>query len=205
MTATARPGAPAELITSVHAELHKLGTLPSLRWAAGLTWAATVLLALAAHRAAPAADPVATALRWTQAGFLVFGVLTATQEYESGGQIRATLLAVPRRFALAAAKATALIVAAAVLTLPTGTAYPISVALVGAGLGWLLRNALAAVATGLTLYLIACPVALSRWPAAANWLPDTALLDPGRGAAAAVLWPLALAVGASLSFRWRHA
>jgi len=201
----ARSAALAELRNAVHAELRKLGTLPSLRWAAGLTWAATVLLAVAAHRAAPGADPIRTALRWTQAGFLVFGVLAATHEYESGGQIRATLLAVPRRFGLAAAKAIAIVAVVAVLAAPAGTPYLISVALAGAGLGGILRNAVAAVAAGLALYLVICPVLLGRFPSSAAWLPDTALLEPERGAAAAVLWPLALLVVAAVTLRRRNA
>ncbi|MCM4084530.1 hypothetical protein [Paractinoplanes hotanensis] len=201
----ARFAAMAGLGNAVHAELRKLGTLPSLRWAAGLTWAATVVLALAAHRAAPGTDPIRTALRWTQAGFLVFGVLAATHEYESGGQIRATLLAVPRRFGLAAAKAIALVAVVAVLAAPAGTPYLVSVALAGAGLGGILRNAVAAVAAGLILYLILCPVMLGRFPSSAAWLPDTALLELGRGAAAAVLWPVALLVAAAVSLRRRNA
>nr|WP_221374629.1 hypothetical protein [Actinoplanes polyasparticus] len=201
----ARSATLTELGNAVHAELRKLGTLPSLRWAALLTLAATALLALAAHRAAPGTDPIRTALRWTQAGFLVFGVLAATHEYESGGQIRATLLAVPRRLGLAAAKAIALVAVVAVLAAPAGTPYLVSVALAGAGLGGILRNTVAAVAAGLTLYLVICPVILSRFPSSAAWLPDTALLEPGRGAAAAVLWPVALLVVAAVSLRRRNA
>ncbi|MCY1139307.1 hypothetical protein OWR29_15010 [Actinoplanes sp. Pm04-4] len=189
----------------IGAELLKLVTLPSLRWAAGLTWVATALIALAAHHAAPSEDPIRTALRWTQAGFLVVGVLAATQEYEPGGQIRATLLAAPRRPRLMAAKGVTVIAAVAVLAAPTGTLYPLSVALVGAGLGAILRSALAAVAAGLILYLVVCPLMLGRFAGSAPWLPDTELLQAERGAVAAVAWPVAAVVVAALVFHRRNA
>ncbi|MBB4691048.1 hypothetical protein [Paractinoplanes abujensis] len=210
----------------VRAELDKLITLPALRWVALLTWAATAVLALAAHRAAPADDPVLTALRWTQAGFLILGVLAATQEYEPGGQIRATLLASPRRYRLAAAKAGAVVAGAVALAFPIVLASPIASAstastlvaaslsvvaylagltLIGAAAGMLLRNAPAATTTVLTTYLIVCPLARAAVPGSASWLPDTALLEPSLGAAAATLWPAITAAAAAAIFRRRDA
>ncbi|WP_202996653.1 hypothetical protein [Paractinoplanes lichenicola] len=200
----------------MRAELGKLASLPGLRWTASLTWAATALLAFAAHRAVPAEDPVLTALRWTQVGFLILGVLAATQEYEAGGQIRATLLAAPRRNRLAAAKAIAVAVASVVMAAPivlappaplrpSWAAYLVGVTLIGVAAGLLFRNALAATTVLLTTYLVACPLLRSYAPASSPWLPDTALLEPSRGAAAATLWPLALLTVAALAFRRRNA
>lgn len=57
-------------------------------------------------------------LGYTQAGFLVLGVLAAASEYEEGSQIRTTLLAMPRRLPLQAVKALAL----GAVTLPVAVA-----------------------------------------------------------------------------------
>ncbi|WP_250030130.1 hypothetical protein [Paractinoplanes maris] len=195
-------------MTAVHAELRKLITLPSLRWTAALTWAATLVLALAVRRVAPQEDPIRAALRWTQAGFLVFGVLAATQEYEPGGQIRATLLAVPRRWTLAAAKAVALIVVALALAAPAGSPYLVGVALVGAALGSLLRSSVAGVALGLAIYLVASPAMRARLPGSGPWLPDAGLAaevwPPGATLTAAA-WPLAATLVAAVVLRRRNA
>ncbi|WP_250009242.1 hypothetical protein [Actinoplanes sp. M2I2] len=186
----------------MHAELSKLVTLPSLRWTACLTWAATLVIALAAHRAAPGSDPIRMALPWTQAGFLVFGVLAATQEYEPGGQVRATLLAVPRRLHLAAAKSAALLLVALALAAPARSPYLASVALVGAAWGCLLRSPVAGVASALTMYLVVCPVLRARFPDSSAWLPDAGLLDPSVGDLA---WPVGAALLAAFVFRRRNA
>ncbi|GID30823.1 hypothetical protein [Paractinoplanes brasiliensis] len=200
----------------MRAELVKLATLPSLRWTAVLTWGATALLAIAAHRGAPTGDPVATALRWTQAGFLILGVLAMAQEYEAGGQIRATLLASPRRYRLVTAKATAVVAASVLVALPIALAPPApirlwlpiylaGVALFGAAAATVFRNALAATGVSLSTYLVLCPLARAANPALAPWLPDTGLLEPSRGAVAALVWPLTLTAVAAVTFRHRGA
>jgi hypothetical protein len=48
-------------------------------------------------------------------------------------------------------------------------------------------------------------VLLGRFPWSAAWLPDTALLEPERGAAAAALWPVALLVVAAVTLQRRNA
>ncbi len=204
------------LAQATHAETRKLITLPSLRWAAALTWGATLLIAFAVHRAAPAEDPVRVALLWTQAGFLIFGVLAVAQEYEAGGQIHATLLAVPQRGRLAAAKGVALLVATLILIAPAVAAlswsrasatiapYLISLALIGAATGTLLRSPLAAVGLLLTAYLVAFPLTRARFPTAA-WLPDTPLHTPLHGTLTTAIWTLAALTTATAALRLRNA
>ena len=198
-------------MNTAHAELRKLLTLPSLRRTALLTWAGTVLLAYAS------ADALAP-LVYTQAGFLVLGVLAAASEHQAGGQIRTTLLAMPRRLPLHAAKAGVLAavtvpVAAAIAltsTLPAGeigrapaaTAYLVSATLIGAAAGGLLRRAVPAVVPVLLLYFVAGPLLRDRFAA---YLPDTALTDPSRGAAALVLWTVSAFALAALAFHRRDA
>lgn len=194
----------------------KLATLPSLRWTVVLTWCATALLAYAAQRAAPTGEPVATALRWTQAGFLILGVLAVAQEYEAGGQVRATLLASPRRYRLVTAKFTAVVAACVLAALPIALAPPApmrlgllvylaGVALFGAAAATVFRNALAAAGVSLSTYLVLFPLVRAGDPALARWLPDTGLLEPSRGAAAALVWPLTLTAVAAVTFRHRDA
>jgi ABC-2 type transport system permease protein len=188
-------------VTAVRAELAKLLTLPPIRTTAALTWAATALLAWVTR------DGL-TPLRYTQAGFLVLGVLAAGQEHQAGGQIRATLLAMPRRGRLAAAKAVALLVpvaplavlVAATSTLPAGepgrlpaaAAHLALAALLAAAVDSLIRQTVPAVGLLLIVYLIAGPVLRVRW------LPSDALPLPG-----AVAWTLALGAVAALVFMRR--
>jgi len=103
-------------VNTLRAELRKLLTLPSLRLTALLTWAGTALLAYA-NVSTASADGLAP-LGYTQAGFLVLGVLATASEYQAGGQIRTTLLAMPRRLPLHAAKTLTL----AAVTLPVAAA-----------------------------------------------------------------------------------
>jgi hypothetical protein len=147
-----------DVVTAVHAELRKLLTLPALLAAAGLACAGTLLF------------------RWSgpgQVGFLVFGVLAATHEHPS--QFRTTLLAVPCRLLLAAAKTTALVVVTAPLTLlaPRAALYLLATTLTAAAIGTLFRRALPAVALVLTAHLFACPLLRTRIPESDSWLPDT--------------------------------
>ncbi|MBM7489418.1 hypothetical protein JOD64_000640 [Micromonospora luteifusca] len=198
-------------MNTARAELRKLLTLPSLRLTALLTWTANLVLTYA-YRAAgsrgePLGDDAALApLAYTQAGFLVLGVLAAASEHQEGGQIRTTLLAVPRRLPLQAAKALALAaltlpVAAATATTstlsageatwtPAATAYLTLTTLLGAAVASVVRRAVPAVILLLGLYFIAGPL-LRAWSAtSAAYLPDTAALDPSRGAAATLVWTL---------------
>jgi hypothetical protein len=198
-------------VTFLRAETRKLLTLPSLRLTALLTWAGTGLLAYAS------ADALVP-LSYTQAGFLVLGVLATTSEHQAGDQIRTTLLAMPRRARLCAAKAGTLaavtlpvaVVIAVTSTAPAGeagrapaaTGYLICTTLLGAAVGVLVRRAVPAILPLLVLYFIAGPLLRTRFAA---YLPDTAVLDPSRGATATITWTLAALTLAFLAFRRRDA
>ncbi|MGK5741336.1 hypothetical protein [Micromonospora sp. URMC 103] len=213
-------------MTAVRAELRKLLTLPSLRLTALLTWSANLLLTLAyastESRGEPFDDAAALApLGYTQAGFLVLGVLAAASEYQEGDQIRTTLLAMPRRLPLQAVKALALAAltipvaaaTAATSTLPAGaaawmpaaTAYLTLTTLLGAAVAVVVRGAVPAVIVLLGLYFIAGPVLRARFGASAAYLPDTSASDPSQGAVATIIWPLSALVLAALTFRRRDA
>ncbi|MEV1329281.1 hypothetical protein AB0J20_06860 [Micromonospora costi] len=213
-------------MTTARAELRKLLTLPSLRRTALLTWTATLLLtvayASAESRGEPLADDAALApLAYTQAGFLVLGVLAAVSEYQEGDQIRTTLLAMPRRVPLQVVKALALAAltlpvaaaTAATSTLPAGgaawmpaaTMYLTLTTLLGAAVAGVVRRAVPAVVLLLGVYVIAGPVLRARFGASAAYLPDTAALDPSRGAAATIIWTLAALTLATLTFGRRDA
>ncbi|MBM2618338.1 hypothetical protein JIG36_22515 [Actinoplanes sp. LDG1-06] len=208
-------------MTIVNAEFRKLATLPALRWTILLTWLATLLVAYAAHRAAVADDPIRLALRWTQAGFLILGVLSATQEYEPGAQIRATLLTVPRRLPLLAAKtattaATAILAALPLLVAtlwfvpatphPATALYLVAVTLLGAACGTLTRNPLAAAAVSLSAFMVAFPLLRARFPTASSWLPDTLLTTSSPTTAlATTVWAALLTAAAALTFQTRNA
>jgi ABC-2 type transport system permease protein len=204
------------------AELRKLVTLPSLRLTALLTVTANLLLAYVYATADLPGEQVGLApLRYTQAGFLVLGVLAAASEHQAGDQIRATLLAMPRRLRLQAAKVLALAavtapvaaVAALSSTLPAGetgrapaaTAYLTLTTLLAAAVGSLLRRAEAAAVLLLVAYFMAGPVLHGRFEAAAAYLPDTAVLDPSRGAAATAAWTLGAVTLAACAFSRRDA
>ncbi|MGW3806812.1 hypothetical protein [Micromonospora sp. NPDC005113] len=214
-------------MNTARAELRKLLTLPSLRLTALLTWTANLLLtyayASAESRGEPLGDDAALApLGYTQAGFLVLGVLAAASEYQEGGQIRTTLLAMPRRLPLQAAKALALAAltlpvaaaTAATSTLPAygatwtpaATAYLTLTTLLGAAVAGVVRRAVPAVVLLLGLYFIAGPLLRARTGTSAAYLPDTAALDPSRGAAAATItWTLSALTLAALTFHRRDA
>ncbi|MFF0151767.1 hypothetical protein [Micromonospora sp. NPDC005203] len=213
-------------MNTVRAELRKLLTLPSLRRTALLTWAATVLLTYAYASAESSGEPLGddaalAPLGYTQAGFLVLGVLAATSEYQEGDQIRATLLAMPRRLPLQAAKALALAAltlpvataTAATSTLPGGEAARIPAAaayltlttLLAAAVATVVRRAVPAAIALLGLYFVAGPLLRAGDPASAAYLPDTAALDPSHGAAATIAWTFAALTLAALTFRRRDA
>ena len=180
-------------MNAVRAELRKLLTLPAVPGTALATVGAALLLG---RDALPA----------LQAGFLVLGVLATTHEYT--GQFRSTLLAVPRRLHLAAAKAIALTMVtapAAVTVAPRATAYLIGTTLLAAAVGTVIRHGVPAVAVLLAGYLIAAPLLRGWYPATAPWLPDTALTDPAGGAPAAVAWTAGALLGAAIALRRRDA
>jgi hypothetical protein len=166
---------------AVRAELAKLMTLPSLWTTAVLTWAVTLLLRLV--------ELPGSVLVHTQAGLLVFGVLAAVQEHDRGGQIGATLLAMPRRLPLAVAKATALLlvtVPVAVLVAvtagePGGAGYLVLATAAGSGFGMVLRNGVGAAGAVLGTYLVAVPLIRALLPGASTAHPpgETGARPPG--------------------------
>jgi hypothetical protein len=210
----------------VHAELRKLLTLPSLRLTALLTFTAHALLTCAytfaeSRGEALGGDLALAPLGYTQAGFLVLGVLATASEHQAGGQIHTTLLAMPRRLPLQAAKALTLAVVtlplaaatAATSTLPAGeaartpaaSAYLTLTALLAAAVAGLVPRAEPALVLLLALYFIAGPLLRTRYDAVAAYLPDTAALDPSRGAAATIGWTLSALTLAALTFHRRDA
>ncbi|BBH71568.1 hypothetical protein ACTI_82530 [Actinoplanes sp. OR16] len=187
----------------MRAEITKLLTLPSVWTTVSLSWAVTLLLRLV--------DLPGSVLVHTQAGFLVLGVLAAVQEHDRGGQIRATLLAMPRRLPLALAKAVALtlvVAPAAVFVAMTageavdvgGAGYLVLAAVAGWGVGMLLRNGVGAAGTVLGGYLVGVPLVRARLPDVAGWLPEAPLFSP-----AAVVWALVAFGVAAVVFRLRDA
>lgn len=213
-------------MTVIRAELRKLLTLPSLRLTALLTWTAHALLTLVFANATAndgaSGDAAALApLRYTQAGFVILGVLAAGSEYQAGGQAATTLLAMPRRLPLQMAKVFALAVVtfpvaaatAATSAMPAGAASlaPVAAAylclttLLAAALANLIRRVEAAAVLLLTVYCVAGPLLRDTSKATAAYLPDTAALDPSRGATATVVWTLTTVAIAAVSFDRRDA
>ncbi|WP_062430773.1 hypothetical protein [Herbidospora daliensis] len=156
----------------IRAELSKLVSLPATWTTLGWTLAVNVLLTFVI---AVGDAPVA----YSRAGFVVLGVLATCSEY-TGGQIRTTLTAMPRRVPQLVAQHTAL----AALTLPAAlvvalsgplitlavagtpvsawgvaetTAYLTLLTLVSAAVGVLLRHTLAGVGLLLGCLFVAAP------------------------------------------------
>ena len=209
---------------AIRAELRKLLTLPSLRLTALLTVAVNLLLCLGYATAKSRGEPNDNALAplsYAQAGFLILGVLAAASEYQAGGQIHTTLLALPRRWPLQAAKAVTLVavtlpvaaVATATVALLAGdatrmaaaTGYLTLTTVLAASVAGLVRRVIPAMVALLTLYFIIGPLLRSRWHASAAWLPETAAMDPSRGAVATVVWTLAAMALAGFAFHRRDA
>jgi hypothetical protein len=127
----------------------------------------------------------------------------------------------PRRLPLQAAKATtlaaaALPVAAATAAvsalaagdaarIPAATAYLTLTTLLAAAVAGLVRHPVPAVLLLLSLYFIVDPLLRARFDALAGYLPDTAALDPSRGAAATIMWTLFSLALAVLVFHRRDA
>jgi hypothetical protein len=85
---------------------------------------------------------------------------------------------------------------------PVATGYLILTTLLGAAAGGLFRHAVPATVLLLALYFVAGPLLRTR---IGSYLPDTAVLDPSRGAAATVVWTLSAVTLAALVFRRRDA
>lgn len=201
---------------AVRAEALKAADLPALRWTAALTAAASALMLIVLHGSGsePTAsnqaqqDPTAVAqaagygfdaVAWTwttlvQIGFLVAGLLLTTGEHTSTAG-RTTLLVVPRRgavwaarltvLALLAAAAAALLVATGLVTCPEATTresvaaagrtavWLVAAAVMAGGAGAALRQTLGAATVVLVLVVVA-PVAADLLGDAATWLPGPA-------------------------------
>ncbi|WP_033346138.1 hypothetical protein [Catenuloplanes japonicus] len=183
---------------SVRAELLKLATLPSLRRTALLTMTATGLLRWAVGSDGP------LPLTYTQAGFLIAGVLAVGSEFEAGAQIRATLLALPRRLPLLAAKAVAL----GLMTLPAAvsaallcgagmrvTGYLMATTLLAGAVTAVVRHPVTSLLPLLLVYYVATPLLRK------DWLPG----DPAGAGTTAAVWALAAAVVAAVVFPRRDA
>ena len=191
---------PAGAAWLFRAEFGKLLTLPSLWTAALLTWAVTLLLRLV--------ELLGSVLVPTQAGFLVLGVLAAAQEHDRGGQIRATLLAMPRRLPVVLSKAASLglftvpIAGLVAVTAaePSGAGYLVLATLAASGIGMVVRHAVGAAGTALGAYLVAVPLVRARLPDAASWLPEAPRFE-----LAAVMWTLGALGIAAVAFRFRDA
>ena len=181
-------------MSMVRAELRKLLTLPSLRLTVLLTVLADLLLV-----SVSAPDP----LLYAQAGFLVLGVLATASEHQGGEQIRTTLLAMPRRLPLLAAKLVTLAAVTAPVAAVTGrsagaTAYLILTTLLAAAVAGLLRRAEAAAILLLVVYFVACPLLRAASDTLATCLPDT-------GAAPAAFWTLGAVALSGAAFHRRDA
>jgi ABC-2 type transport system permease protein len=191
------------------AEVIKLVTLPAVHVTVLTAWIASAALSVVPH-----ADVVA----YAQAGFVVLGVLAVTSEY-SGGQVRTSLVSVPRRFELLAAKAVALTSAsfpAAALIIVAGRvvarfatshgtgplaasrtvaaiAYLVLVALLAAGVAALTRRTMPALVVLLGYFFVAAPLLREHAPPA------------GRPSAALVAATLAVLTAATVTFHARDA
>lgn len=199
-----------ETVQAIAAELSKLRSLPAIWLTLGGTLCIHLLLAAAFASAEMqqatgmknVLDVGLASISYTQTGFVILGILAACSEY-TGGQIRTTLTAMPRRgLQLVAAQLalTIAVVPAAAITAAAGvvltanilggelaavnsgrvvaavagaTGYLALTALISAAIGVLLRRTLPATVVVLGYYFIAGPL-LREWVAQAKYLPDTA-------------------------------
>ncbi|MEU8173608.1 hypothetical protein AB0C14_12085 [Microbispora hainanensis] len=199
-----------EAAQALAAEMSKLVSLPAAWLTLGGTLVVNLILAVAFTVAGlqgstgtkSAVDIGLASIGYAQAGFVVLGVLTACSEY-TGGQIRTTLTAMPRRALQLTAKHLALalvVVPAAAITAASGvvltagvlgdtaapvasgravgalsgvTAYLALSSLISAAVGALVRRTLAAVVVLLGYFFIAGPLLRDHTPAA-KYLPDSA-------------------------------
>ncbi|MFS0723588.1 ABC transporter permease [Paenibacillus sp. 1P07SE] len=229
-----------EAVQALAAELSKLWSLPAVWLTLGIT--AIMNLGLSAAFASHALQDSAgvpnvldiglAPLSYVIAGFVILGVLATCSEY-TGGQIRTTLIAVPRRgMQLAAAllaltilvlPAATLIAASGILLagiILAGSSAPVQAgdvaavlidvaghlvlnALIGTTVGVLLRRAQAAIIVLLGYHFIAGPLLRER-TALADYLPDTAgLPDPGQSPFVLLGWTVALIIVVVTVYRRR--
>ncbi|MFJ8916648.1 hypothetical protein [Amycolatopsis sp. NPDC102389] len=196
---------------AIRAEILKLLSLPATYFTLLGTFAVSVVFAIAFSRQGIA--PVG----YTQAGFIVLGVIAVTSEY-SGGQIHRTLTAMPRRIAQHLAKMAALLIvalpAAALTALAGGpwsdavgaSAYLALTAILAAAVATVLRWSVPAVAGLLGYYFIAGPLLRDRATFAA-YLPDAASHDLRslNGSAVVLGWVLVAVVISAATFHRRDA
>jgi ABC-2 type transport system permease protein len=189
------------------AEVIKLATLPAVPVTVLTAWILSAALSAVPH---------ANVVLYAQAGFVVLGVLPVTSEY-SGGQVRTSLVSVPRRAELLAAKGLALttasVPAAAVIVLasrlvarlatPDDTesltlsrtaatiVYLTLVALLAAGVATLVRRTVPALVVLLGYFFIAAPL-----------LPEHAP-PPGRASGTLVAGTAVVLIAAATAFHRR--
>lgn len=210
MSAPKTPPYGQELRRAITAELSKLGSLPITWITLGGTFIINLILAFAFSNAAlQGIVSIESTLQiglapisYAQAGFMVFGILTACSEY-NGGQIRTTLTAMPRRgiqlFA-ALLSLTIVIIPVRFVVSASGllltqiiyggttapfvwgnlvssllgvTAYLTLTTIISTAIGILFRRILPAVAVVLGYYFIVGPL-IRDYAAFAKYLPDTA-------------------------------
>jgi len=200
----------SEFTRSSHAEVLKLLSLPAtLLTAAGSLLVSAVLAVAFATAGRQGSTGTASALDiglapigYTQAGFIILGVLAATSEY-TGGQVQTSLTVVPRRVLLHLSKVVALVLIAvptalvvvlgglvvanlvlgdAAVVPPFGdfavgvggaAAYLALTAVLSSSVATVIRRTVPAVAGLLVYYFIAGPLLRDR-TAFAAYLPDTA-------------------------------
>ncbi|MEV7807330.1 hypothetical protein AB0O28_30725 [Microbispora sp. NPDC088329] len=213
MTAVPAPAARTrgrDAARALAAELSKLVSLPAtwltLGGAAAVNLILTFAFALAGLRGATgttsAVDIGLASIGYTQAGFVVLGVLAACSEYD-GGQIRTTLTAMPRRALQLTAKHLAVVIVvlpAAAITAASGVVFATGVlgdtaapmtpdrvagalsgatgclvltTSIGTAVGALVRRTLAAVVVLLGYFFVAGPLLRDHTPVA-RYLPDSA-------------------------------
>ncbi|PRY37817.1 hypothetical protein [Umezawaea tangerina] len=210
---------------TVHAELLKLATLPSVRLVVVATWVVTPLLDLVYARTATTASAVDVGLAplgYSELGFVLLGALVAASEHD--GQIRTSLTCVPNRVGLQLAKsltlaALCLVVASvtAVLSLATArTARPdgpfapfgpgataiahlVLTAVLAAAVATVLRAAVPALTLLLGYYVVAAPLIRGRL----DLLPDT--VDGRQALVVPACWALIAVATATAVFHRRDA
>ncbi len=199
-----------EFTRALSAEVSKLWSLPTTWLTIVGTFIVNIILAFAFTSAGlqgktgtPSILDIGLAsVSYAQAGFMILGILTFCSEY-TGGQIRTTLTAMPRRsiqLVAALLALTAVLIPAAIIVSSSGllltavffgstaapiawgnlvsvmlgvTAYLTLTALISAAVGILLRRSLPSVAVVLGYYFIAGPL-LRDQTVLAKYLPDTA-------------------------------
>ncbi|RED51826.1 ABC transporter permease [Cohnella phaseoli] len=199
-----------EFVQALAAELSKLWSLPAVWLTLGGSLIVNLILAAAFVSAGLQGltgtpyvlDIGLASISYIQAGFIILGIVASCSEY-TGGQIRTTLTAIPRRsLQLVAAHLalTIVVIPAAIITAASGvlfaaialgnasasmelgstvrmlagaTGYLGSTTLISASCGVLLRRTLPAAIALLGYYFIAGPL-LREQTTQARYLPDTA-------------------------------